>query len=77
MPRADNVARAARSGDKLRTLENLRDVIAKEINDGVLARDLASLSRRLVDIMDEIDQLKREEAESQRSSIVRRGPVAL
>lgn len=36
-------------------LESLRDHIAREITEGVAARDLASLSKRLLDIESELD----------------------
>lgn len=45
---------AARVGRR-ELLEALRDSIARQIDDGVAARDLASLSRRLLEISLELD----------------------
>lgn len=42
-------------------LEALRDNIAGAIDEGVPARDLASLSRRLLEIQKELDALKADE----------------
>lgn len=42
-------------------LEALRDTIAAQIDDGVLARDLSSLSRRLLEIQRELDGMVAEE----------------
>jgi hypothetical protein len=43
------------TGDTVESLKALRDKIAADIDKGVPARELASLSRRLVDIMLQID----------------------
>lgn len=43
----------------LALLRSLRDAIAAAIDDGVAPRDLASLSRRLMEIVREIDALER------------------
>lgn len=42
-------------------LEALRNKIAKEIDEGVPARDLASLSKRLLEINQELDALEKVE----------------
>lgn len=52
-----SVNSAAGSGDMRSLLVALRDRIASEIDAGVPARDLASLSRRLLDIAKEIEEL--------------------
>lgn len=50
----------ASEGDRLATLEALRDRIARSIdNPKTLARDLAALSNRMVQILTEIDELKK------------------
>lgn len=49
-----SVQTAAASGDQRELLEALRNTIAEEIDNGVPARDLASLSRRLLEINKEI-----------------------
>ncbi|MGN0079790.1 MAG: hypothetical protein ACI36T_04525 [Eggerthellaceae bacterium] len=52
------LASAARSGDKLSTLKQLRDQIAKSIQDSDSGRDIAALSKRLMEVMDEIERLQ-------------------
>lgn len=47
----------AAAGSRRELLEALRDHIAADIDAGVPARDLASLSRRLLDISAELDSL--------------------
>ena len=56
-PRRKSVSAAARSGDRLELLKALRDTIAGDITKGVPPRDLASLSRRLVELSKEIEAL--------------------
>ena len=48
---------AARSGSKRDTLEALRDKIASSIQDCESGRDVAALSKRLMEVMNEIDAL--------------------
>lgn len=52
------LASAARSGDKLSTLKQLRDQIAKSIQDSDSGRDIAALSKRLMEVMDEIERMQ-------------------
>jgi len=55
----------AAEGDRLKTLEALRDRIARTIDSPkTLARDLAALSRQLVQITAEIDDLRKPAAAS-------------
>ena len=56
---AESITSAAASGDQLRLLVALRRQIASDLDAGVPARDLASLSKRLVDISTEIEDLKK------------------
>ena len=49
------VYEAAVSGNRISLLTALRDTISREIDTGVPARDLAALSRRLIDIAAELD----------------------
>lgn len=51
------LAGVAASGDRLQTLMALRQVLARAIDDGPPARDLASLSRRLQLVVEEIDEM--------------------
>ena len=48
---------AAASGDRRATLVALRDAIAKTIQSCESGRDMASLSKRLMEVMDELDAL--------------------
>lgn len=54
------VTAAAQQGRRA-LLEALRDSIASSIDDGVPARELASLSRRLMEITKELDEVVAEE----------------
>ena len=55
---------AARSGDKRETLEALRDKIAASIQDCESGRDVAALSKRLMEVMNEIDALPKQRKSS-------------
>jgi hypothetical protein len=48
---------AAKSGDRRSTLVALRDVLAAQISVTESGRDVAALSKRLMEVMDEIDAL--------------------
>ena len=48
---------AARSGNRRETLEALRDKIASSIQDCESGRDVAALSKRLMEVMGELDEL--------------------
>ena len=48
---------AAKSGDKRSTLIALRDAIARTIQSCESGRDMASLSKRLMEVMDELDAI--------------------
>lgn len=61
---------AAQTG-RFQLLEALRDQIAKQIQDGVAARDLASLSKRLVDISVELEELSAQEEDDDIDEAVR------
>ena len=55
------VSEAALAGDRMGELVAMRRVIARALDsEKTLARDLASLSKRLFDIGREIEELKRE-----------------
>lgn len=60
------VATAAEQGSHLQLLEAMRNTIAREIAGGVPARDLASLSRRLQDLAENIDSIKTRLAQDER-----------
>lgn len=54
---------AARSGDKRGTLMALRDLIAAQIESCESGRDMAALSKRLMEVMAELDALGDPDAE--------------
>ena len=54
-----NLMDAARSGDRRATLEALRDKLAGSIQDCESGRDVAALSKRLMEVMGELDALPR------------------
>ena len=55
---------AAKSGSKRDTLEALRDKIASSIQDCESGRDVAALSKRLMEVMNELDALPKEKKDS-------------
>ncbi len=57
--KTDTIAKAA-GKTKRDLLIALRDKIAAEIDDGVAARDLAALSRRVLEITDQIEAIDAE-----------------
>ena len=56
---------AAKSGDRRRTLEALRDKLAASIQDCESGRDVAALSKRLMEVMGELDALPQPSAEDE------------
>ena len=56
MPRA-NLSTVTAKGDRRQSLERLRQVLAEAIDDGPPPRDLASLSRRLMSVLAELEAL--------------------
>lgn len=56
----DNLVSATKSGDRRRTLIALRDRIAETIDSCESGRDMAALSKRLMEVMDEIDSMPSE-----------------
>ena len=59
---------AAKSGDKRATLVALRDKLAETIQNCDSGRDMASNSKRLMEVMSEIEQIDAE-AEKERKRI--------
>lgn len=57
-----SLSESAQSGDRLRTLRELRDHLAVSIEGCDSLRDLASLSARLQSVLAEIDELGSGEA---------------
>lgn len=52
-----NLIDAAKSGDKRETLIALRDILAKTIQECDSGRDMASNTKRLMEVMAELEQL--------------------
>lgn len=52
-----SILQAVQSNDRLATLEALRDSVAVAIDNCPSGRDIASLSKRLMEIMAEIDAI--------------------
>ena len=52
-----NIVEAAKSGDKRATLIALRDKIAETIQNCESSRDIASNTKRLMEVMEEIEAL--------------------
>lgn len=59
-----DLLKAAKSGSRRDTLEALRDKIAGSIQDCESGRDVAALSKRLMEVMDELDSLPKPKADS-------------
>ena len=52
-----SLAESARSGDRLATLCDLRDLLAEELETTGEARDVAALALRLTDVLAQIDAM--------------------
>lgn len=58
-----NLVKAAKSGDRRETLVALRDILAKTIQECKSGRDMASNSKRLMEVISEIEAIDREAEE--------------
>lgn len=58
-----SLVQAVKSGSQREALEALRDKLAQSIENTESGRDVAALSRRLIEVMRELDQLPGEEVE--------------
>ena len=56
------LSESAPTGDRLKTLHDLRDLLARNIEGCESLRDLAALSGRLQSVLSEIDELTPKEA---------------
>jgi len=68
-----DLVKAARSGSKRDTLEALRDKIAASIASCESGRDVAALSKRLMEVMNEIDALPKQKRDSPLEKAKRNG----
>lgn len=59
MSGSEGLAATARAGDALATLRALRDRIAADLDSCDSARDVASLSQRLMDVVEKIAALEK------------------
>ena len=55
-----SITKAAKTEDRLKALIELRNLIAKRLDEGPHNRDLAALSRQFVQVTAEIDALRAE-----------------
>lgn len=53
----NSVTEAAKTGNRRKTLEALRDKLAATIDECTYGRDVAALSRRLLEVCAELDTL--------------------
>ena len=68
-----DLVKAAKSGSKRETLEALRDKIADSIQNCESGRDVAALSKRLMEVMNEIDALPKPKKDSPLEKAKRNG----
>lgn len=61
-----NLVEAAKSGDKRKTLVALRDILAKTIQECESGRDMASNTKRLMEVIAELELMDKEEAEERK-----------
>lgn len=66
-----NLIDAAKSGNKKDTLIALRDVLATTIQNCESGRDMASNSKRLMEVMAEIENIEKEEEAQQKAKQVK------
>ena len=59
-----NLVKAAQSGSRRDTLEALRDKLAASIQECESGRDVAALSKRLMEVMSELDALPKPKSDS-------------
>ena len=60
---AEQLADAVRSGSRLVALRVLRDRLAREVDGCRSARDVAALSLRLIDVLEQIEHVERAQPE--------------
>jgi len=60
---AEGLGAVAATGDTLATLKALRDRLATDLDSTTSKRDLASLSRLLVDVLSDIDAIEKSQPE--------------
>lgn len=73
-----NIEQAARENDRRKTLEALRDKLANTLDNCDSGRDIAALSKRLMEVMEELEALpepgaKKNPAQAARERVKKRG----
>lgn len=63
-----NLVDAAKSGDKRVTLVAMRDILAKTIQECDSGRDMASNTKRLMEVINEIEAIDREAEEEKKKA---------
>lgn len=63
-----NLVDAAKSGDKRATLVAMRDILAKTIQECDSGRDMASNTKRLMEVINEIEAIDRESEEEKKKA---------
>ena len=63
-----NLVDAAKSGDKRATLVAMRDILAKTIQECDSGRDMASNTKRLMEVINEIEAIDREAEEEKKKA---------
>jgi len=61
---AKNLIDAAKTGNRLETLKALRSLLSERLQESGSDRDIASMSRRLMQCLTEIEELEKERDES-------------
>ena len=65
----NNLIMAADSGDRLETLKALRHLLAARLDKCESNRDVASMSKRLMDCIEEIEELEKKKDESEHDQL--------
>ena len=60
-----NLTEAAASGDRLQTLKELRGLLAERLEQSNSDRDIASMSKRLMDVTETIEALEQKKADAE------------
>lgn len=72
-----NLVDAAKSGNRYETLIALRDILAKTIQECDSGRDMASNTKRLMEVMNEIETIEAEqEAERKRKEAEKNAKIS-
>lgn len=66
-----NLVDAAKSGNRRDTLIAMRDILAKTIQECDSGRDMASNTKRLMEVMNEIEQIDAEAAEREAAKMAK------